>query len=150
MVDILRERWKLTAFVTDGSYHVFDIETTQTALTDKPLIVQKYHYGGMAFRGQTRWLTDNDDDAKKNTDATKEAASKLLREPNSFLNDLGSDRIKGNHEHARWVSFTGQIDGQPVRSPSSATATIFVRHSPLAFIRRSRTLCSRPASMMSS
>ena len=114
VVDILRERWKLTAFVTDGSYHVFDIETTQTALTDKPLVVQKYHYGGMAFRGQTRWLTDNDDDAKKNIDATNEAASKRLREPNSFLNDLGSDRIKGNHEHARWVSFTGQIDGQPV------------------------------------
>ncbi len=112
VVDILRERWKLTAFVTDGSHHVFDIETTQTALTDKPLVVQKYHYGGMAFRGQSRWLTDNDDDAKK--EAANEAASKRLREPNSFLNDLGSDRIKGNHEHARWVSFTGQIDGQPV------------------------------------
>lgn len=31
-----------------------------------------------------------------------------------MLNDLGSDRIKGNHEHARWVSVTGQIDSQPV------------------------------------
>ena len=31
-----------------------------------------------------------------------------------FLNDLGSDRIKGNHEHARWVSLSGQNDGQPV------------------------------------
>jgi hypothetical protein len=31
-----------------------------------------------------------------------------------FLNDRGSDRIKGNHEHAQWVALTGHMDGQTV------------------------------------
>jgi lysophospholipase L1-like esterase len=111
VIDILRERWTITALETDGTYHAFDLQSTQHALTDKPLLVQKYHYGGMALRGPTRWLTRGDSDAKKNSD---EADSSEKREPSTFLNDLGSDRLKGNHEHARWVSLTGQIDGQPV------------------------------------
>ncbi len=107
-VDVLRDRWKVTANETDGSYHSFDIESTQTALTEIPLIVQKYHYGGMAFRGSVRWLTEKDSDSKKQADQNAE------REPNSFQNEFGSDRIKANHEKTRWVSFTGAIHGQPV------------------------------------
>jgi hypothetical protein len=107
-VDILRDRWKVTASETDGSHHSFDIESTQTALTDIPLIVQKYHYGGMAFRGSVRWLTDQDSDSKKQADQITQ------QEPNSFQNEFGSDRIKGNHEKTRWVSFTGMINDQPV------------------------------------
>jgi lysophospholipase L1-like esterase len=111
VIDILRERWIVTTYETDGTYHGFDLQTTQHALTDHPLLVQKYHYGGMALRGPSRWLTRGDSDAKKNSD---DANSSAKREPSAFLNDLGSDRIKGNHEHARWVSLTGQIDGKPV------------------------------------
>jgi hypothetical protein len=40
----------------------FDLETTQSALTDKPLLVQKYHYGGLALRGPVAWLTEKDGD----------------------------------------------------------------------------------------
>jgi hypothetical protein len=110
-VDILSELWRITVLATDGSYHGFDLETTQRALTDKPLVVQKYHYGGVALRGPVRWLTEKDSDFRKRADET---ANALVRESSEFLNDLGSDRIKGNHEHARWVSLTGKIDGQPV------------------------------------
>ena len=111
VVDILRERWRITAFATDGLYHGFDLQTTQHALTDKPLVIQKYHYGGVALRGPVRWLTEKESDSKKPADGSSNAPA---REPSEFLNDLGSDRIKGNHEHAHWVSLTGQIDGQPV------------------------------------
>ena len=110
-MDLLRERWRITAFVTDGSYHGFDLQTTQYALTDKPLLIQKYHYGGVAFRGRVRWLTAEDGDARK----WEESSSKtLFREPSEFRNDIGSDRMKGNHEHARWVSFFTQNLGKPV------------------------------------
>lgn len=114
IVDILRERWRITAWYFlgdvsynngDDSYHWFDLETTQEALTDIPLIVHKYHYGGMALRGPVTWLTPKDGDPATKSD---------LRLPSEFLNDLGSDRIKGNHEHARWVSLTGESDGRPV------------------------------------
>ena len=105
-VDVLRERWKVTVRPTDGSYFDFDLESTQTAITNIPLIVKEYHYGGMALRGPTRWLTGK---VKEGEPAVQEA-----REPNSFLNDHGSDRIRGNHEKARWVSLSGLMDGKPV------------------------------------
>jgi len=105
-VDVLSERWRVTVHVTDGSYRSFDIESHQRALTDKPLMIEKYHYGGMALRGPTRWLTANDSYAKKNP--------KLPRDESSFLNDTRSDRKKGNHEHAKWVALTGSAEGKPV------------------------------------
>jgi hypothetical protein len=105
-VDVLRERWKISVYPTDDTYHCFDLETTQTALTDKPLIVNEYHYGGMALRGPTRWLTPKDREARENPD--------LIREPSDFMNDLGSDRVNGNHQHVKWVALTGSIDSEPV------------------------------------
>jgi hypothetical protein len=105
-VDVLRERWKVTVHATDGTYHLFDLVTTQKALTEIPLWVNQYHYGGMALRGPTRWLTGKDNDVRTN--------GKTLREPSGFLNSLGSLRKEGNHQHARWVSLWGLYEGQPV------------------------------------
>lgn len=105
VVDILRERWKITAYPTDGSFRCFDLQTTQTALTDIPLIVNRYHYGGIALRGPTRWVQQNDRDKQSGAET---------REPSEFLNDLGSDRKKGNHQKARWVSLYGEIAGKTV------------------------------------
>lgn len=105
-IEVLRERWKITVQPTDATYHCFDLETTQTAITDKPLTVSKHHYGGIVLRGPTRWLTEEDRDARKRTD--------LVREPSEFVNDLGSDRVNGNLQHAKWVALSGSIDGKPV------------------------------------
>ncbi len=105
-VDVLRERWKITVHPTDGTYHCFDLETVQTALTDKPLTINKYHYGGLALRGPTRWLSDTDSDAREEPN--------LAREASDFVNNLGSSRAKANHQHAKWVALAGQIDGKPV------------------------------------
>jgi hypothetical protein len=105
-IDVVRERWKISVRHADARYHCFDLEFVQSALTDTPLIIDKYHYGGLAVRGPVRWLSAKDGDTRGNVD--------LVREPSSFLNDLGSDRIKGNHEHARWVALTGTVDGKPV------------------------------------
>ena len=102
-VDILRERWSITAYRTAGSYNCIDLDLKQTALTDKPLIVQKNRYGGFALRGRSEWLTRDD----------KYEGERESREPSSFLNDLGSDRIAGNHEHCKWVALTGVLDGEP-------------------------------------
>ena len=105
-VDVLRERWKISAYPTDGTYHCFDLETTQTALTDTPFIISEYHYGGIALRGPVQWLQKKAGDDGLDGDET--------REPSDFLNDLGSERRKGNHEHAKWVSLTGTIEAIPV------------------------------------
>lgn len=100
IVDILRERWKVSAIPTDGSYHAFEIQSVQYAQTDIPLIVQEYHYGGMALRGPVAWLKPD-------------KARVGQQEPSTMLNDLGSDRVKGNHEPTKWVCMTGLSDGKP-------------------------------------
>ncbi|QDU75754.1 hypothetical protein Pan97_27960 [Bremerella volcania] len=98
--DVLRERWKVTAYPTDGSYRMFDLESTQSSITTHPLVINEYHYGGFAVRGPARWVTDSKD--------------KDELEPSGFLNSEGSKRAKGNHQHAKWVSLWGEIDGKPV------------------------------------
>lgn len=101
-VDILRERWKVTVYAPSDNAYCFDIESKQEAITDTPLVIEKYHYGGMALRGPSRWLTKTDKD--------KYNESEPVREPSSFLNNQGQDRKIGNHVPATWVALTGTLD----------------------------------------
>ncbi|MCC7335790.1 MAG: PmoA family protein [Pirellulaceae bacterium] len=105
IVEVLNENWKVVAYPTDGSFYCFDIESQQRALTDQPLVVEKYHYGGMALRGRMEWLH-----AEKLVGA---AGGPKEVEPSDFLNDQGSGREQGNHQHTKWVSLHGEIDGKP-------------------------------------
>ncbi len=104
VIDVLREDWKVVAYPTDGSYFCFDVETRQQALTDKPLIVEKYHYGGMALRGRVEWLQG---------EKAPQVDPPLKMEASDFLNDLGASRTQGNHQHSRWVAMYGDSEGQP-------------------------------------
>ncbi len=104
IVDILRERWKVTVQQPSQDYYSFDIESNQQAITDTPLIVEKYHYGGMAFRGLTKWLTK--------ADQQKIGNDRVQFEPCSFLNNSGQDRDLGDHTPSTWVALSGKIDGQ--------------------------------------
>ena len=106
IVEILEEHWKISVHTTEDDYRCFDLETTQKALTNKPLIIQEYHYGGIALRGPTRWLQGE----VKGTNPGKPET----REESSFINDQGSDRIEGNLEKTRWVTLTGLLDGNAV------------------------------------
>ncbi|MEM9658446.1 MAG: PmoA family protein, partial [Planctomycetota bacterium] len=103
-VDVLRERWKIRAVATDDSHFCFDLETTQSAITDVPLVVLEYHYGGVAFRGPAQWLSPADREGSRPDSSG--------REPSAMLNNLGSDRRQGNHQRARWIALTGQVDGR--------------------------------------
>lgn len=120
-VNVLRERWKITAragfdsataakpseAAAPASFYCFDLDSLQQALTDRPLIIHEYHYGGFALRGPTAWLLAKDSDVAKGD-------GDVPREPGSFLNSLGHERVQGNHEHVTWVAMTGMIDGRPV------------------------------------
>jgi hypothetical protein len=102
VVDVLREHWTITVQPTDGTHYLFDLETVQEALTDEPLVIEKYHYGGVAFRGSVRWLLPKDD-----------AKNKGDLEANSIINNLRQQRDEANHAHAKWVSISGLLQGQP-------------------------------------
>ncbi len=106
VVDILRERWKVTVYEPVADYYCFDLESIQDAVTDTPLVINQYHYGGMALRGISRWLSM--------TDKESDRSDELKREPSSFLNSSGQDRKIGNHSPTTWVALTGMIDQQSV------------------------------------
>jgi hypothetical protein len=76
--------------VRDG--FLFDVQSTQHCAGDSPLMVNHYHYGGMAIRGRPEWLN-------------AEAAN--------FLTSEGKTRANGNHSRPDWVTMSGQLDGHP-------------------------------------
>ncbi len=100
-VDALMEIWKVTVHQTPEDHFLFDIESVQQCVTDKPLVLKKHHYGGMAFRGNVEWLKDKEDRDLKPGD---------LR----FLTSEGKGRLDGNHTRPNWVALNGRLGGQDV------------------------------------
>ncbi|BCX46872.1 dehydrogenase [Haloferula helveola] len=105
-IDVLHEIWTVTVYQTPEDHFLFDVESVQRCATDKPLHLPKYHYGGMAFRGNAEWLRDKGDPSLQPGDVR-------------YLTREGKDRRDGNHTRTDWVSFTGEIGGQEV------SATVF-------------------------
>ncbi|MFT5131387.1 MAG: hypothetical protein ACI8W8_005023, partial [Rhodothermales bacterium] len=89
--DVLHESWRVTVHLTPEDYFLFDIESVQECATDKALVIEKYHYGGMAIRGNTEWLNE-----KK----ARSIGPGDLR----MLTSEGKDRWAGNHTRPNWVA----------------------------------------------
>lgn len=94
----LNETWEVTAYdvpvaIAGVPVRVFELKTTQTCATNDPLILPEYHYGGFGFRGRGEWLGEK---------------------ACNFLTSEGTtDRLKANHERARWVHVWGQLPSGP-------------------------------------
>ncbi|MEP3478951.1 MAG: PmoA family protein [Fuerstiella sp.] len=121
-IDVLHEIWVVTVFHTPADYFLFDIVRVQQCASDKPLNLAKYHYGGMAIRGNDQWLKEKEDQSINQGD---------LR----YLTSEGNDRWEGNHTRANWVAFSGKIDGRDVSaavmcSPKNFRAPQHVRIHP--------------------
>ena len=56
---ILTETWQIEIPAKQKQYFQFNLISTQTCATDDPLLIQKYHYGGMAIRGNDQWIKKN-------------------------------------------------------------------------------------------
>ncbi len=72
----------------DGPW-ILDVHLRHTA-TDRPVVLDKYHYGGMAFRGRPDWFGD--------------------RRPEIVASDA-YDAKQGAGDHARWVDMVGMVPG---------------------------------------
>jgi hypothetical protein len=121
-VDALNEIWTVTVHLTPNDHFLFDIESVQTCASDRPLILEKHHYGGMAFRGNYQWLKEKDDHSIKPGDL-------------QFLTSEGKDRWEGNHTRPNWVALSGRLGGQDVSlavfcSPENFRAPQHVRLHP--------------------
>ena len=104
--DALKETWTVTVHKTPADHFLFDIESVQTCAGDKPLTLDKYHYGGMAFRGNTQWVKEKGDKSIEPGDL-------------EYSTSNGKNRFDGNHTPVDWVSFSGKVDGKP------ASVTVF-------------------------
>jgi hypothetical protein len=71
--------------------YVFDWMSTQTCASDSPLVLPKYHYGGLGYRGSRQW----------------EDKSNCI-----FLTSEGKDRSNGNETTGKWCWIGGKVDGQ--------------------------------------
>jgi hypothetical protein len=89
----LHETWEVTAYNLGavGNATLFDLMLTQVCATNDPLLLPKYHYGGLGFRGRGEWL------GKGNA---------------QFLTSDGeTDRVKANARKMRWVHVSGTVAG---------------------------------------
>ena len=92
---VLNETWSITMGplpsdpdAPDAAF-VLDIISRQTPLV--PLLLPKYHYGGMAIRGSAEWK--------------KGSAMRVLTSE-------GKDRVGADSAPARWVDMSGPIGGR--------------------------------------
>ncbi|HXJ72212.1 MAG TPA: PmoA family protein, partial [Candidatus Dormibacteraeota bacterium] len=83
----LEEVWEVRAYALTDRF-IFDLISTQTCASDKPLIIKEYRYGGIGFRGSAEW------EGKTGV---------------QFLTSEGKDRIGGHATKAKWCTATGKV-----------------------------------------
>tara|TARA_B100000886_G_scaffold250245_1_gene176459 strand:+ start:1161 stop:2120 length:960 start_codon:yes stop_codon:yes gene_type:complete len=93
---ILKENWEIRVPKKQTTYFQFDLISTQTCATQDPLLIEKYHYGGMAIRGNKQWIE---------TGADGKPLGKMITSE-------GKSQENGNHTRPRWVTMHGPVDGQ--------------------------------------
>lgn len=71
--------------------YIIDWMTTQSCASTSPLILPKYHYGGLGYRGHRQW----------------EDKSNCV-----FLTSEGKDRSNGNETTGKWCWMGGKVDGE--------------------------------------
>lgn len=94
-ITVLHETWEVTAYnvaVAAGGtpVQVFDLLLTQVCATNDPLVLPKYHYGGLGFRGRGDWYGKD--------------------KANFLTSDGVTDRVKANAQPMRWVHLSGAVD----------------------------------------
>lgn len=89
------ERWDVVVYTPQQGArkpaYVFDWMTTQTCASDSRLLLPKYYYGGLGYRGHRQW------DGKDNC---------------FFLTSEGNDRSNGNETRGKWCHAGGKVDGE--------------------------------------
>lgn len=91
----LKETWRVRVFAVGrgkNPFHLFELESVQKCATPHALVLPKYRYGGLGFRGHGDW------DGVENC---------------FYLTSNGeSDRIKGHTTRARWCHVGGRTNGK--------------------------------------
>lgn len=90
---VLEEEWLIECQLKE-EYYTIDFTSIQSAADSNSLFLNKYLYGGLAFRGSKEWNVENNYD------------SICYFMTNEHLNQLD-----GNHTKPKWSSMYGLVDG---------------------------------------
>jgi hypothetical protein len=93
---ILNETWTINCYPFTNFY-LFDLISEQQNVSSDSLLLKKYHYGGMEFRGSREW---NEDDKKYFTNKW------IVR------TDSGFDSSNANAKPAAYVDVSGKVNGK--------------------------------------
>ncbi|MEM7232024.1 MAG: PmoA family protein [Planctomycetota bacterium] len=89
---VLEESWDVRVWARTEQF-LFDLESIQYNVTDAPLLLHKYRYGGLGFRGSGKWEGHGDNCR--------------------FLTSEGKTRKDGHATRSRWCAVWGLLDGKP-------------------------------------
>jgi hypothetical protein len=91
-----------------------EFSVAQTNITDATLTINRYHYGGIGFRGRNDWFSQRSADALKS--ASKQKPPRQLPPlhvtRHRFATSAGEDRFEGNHSRPDWVALYGMVDAK--------------------------------------
>jgi hypothetical protein len=87
----LDESWYVQVYAFDDGF-LFDVTSTQSCASDRPVSIDKMHYGGMAIRGHADWHKNRSYD---------------------FLTSEGKTKADGNQTRPHWVDLSGPVEGKP-------------------------------------
>ncbi len=93
--EVLNETWNVILYHQEA-HSIFDIESTQSLIGPDTLIINKFYYGGMAFRGAHQWN-------REDPGFTKRAR---------FITSQGIEGPKANHTRPDWVALYGEVDSE--------------------------------------
>jgi hypothetical protein len=93
---VLEEIWTITVYAVKDHF-MFDLHSDQVNISSDTLYINKYHYGGMAFRGSKQWNRHD---------------SLHFRNNWQILTSEGKTNDSANHSHASWVDASGPINGK--------------------------------------
>lgn len=115
----LEEEWIIHIFNNQDPF-IIDFDSVQRCATADTLYLDKYHYGGMAFRGSREW---NPIDSLAFTNDMK------------VLTSEGIEREGSNHSRPMWVAGYGLIEGKAsgvafLSAPFNFRAPQFIRVHP--------------------
>jgi hypothetical protein len=86
----LLETWEVRVYPA-GNRYMFDLVSVQTCATEAPLLIRKYRYGGLGFRGPAEW---------EGKDGV------------AYLTSEGKTRENGHESTARWCVMSGKVAGR--------------------------------------
>lgn len=88
---VLEDIWTVRVLNRANPF-VIDFDIEQRGVTEEPVILDEYHYGGFAFRGRADWNEDAQD---------------LFNSPMKVLTREGKSRDESNHTRPGWIASWG-------------------------------------------